>query len=66
MTKKERLGLEHLTTIGANYANGALPEVKAAIDWIQRQMAIDERRRKKRGHYRGSKRQPQCQCEMCR
>lgn len=52
MTKKEREGLERLATIGGNYANGALPEMRAAVDWIKRQMAIDEKRRKKRGSHR--------------
>lgn len=48
MTKKEREGLESLAQIGDNYANGALPSIRAAVDWIQRQLALDEKRKRKK------------------
>lgn len=59
MTKKERYGLSMLITHSRLVSHGRTEfthevkdSVSAAMDWIRRQMAIDERRRKNRGKYR--------------
>lgn len=57
MTKKERQGLEILSAVsnhGIISVNAMRPEVKAALDWIQRQIALDakaKKRQEKRGCY---------------
>ena len=50
MTKKEREGLEPL--FKENVKMGQKPEVNAALDWIAAQLALDTKRRKRRGTYR--------------
>lgn len=56
MTKREREGLEQLVKdleTGTNpgikglFFRGA--DINAALDWIHRQLTIDQKRRKKRG-----------------
>lgn len=58
MTKLEREGLQFLGMVGKEaVSSGSLtvkrdPSVRAALDWIQRQIALDEKRRRKRGNYK--------------
>jgi hypothetical protein len=55
MTKKEREGLRRLLDEVCTCGVCLGDEVNPALDWIRRQIAIDEKRRKKRGSYRKSR-----------
>lgn len=55
MTKREREGLQILVDASHLLVGEGAPSINAAMDWIRRQIKLDEKKRVPRGKYRRSK-----------